>query len=86
VLDINGQPLTEGGLASLLCQIVEISGDGVRLRILNSDEELVVSARHDEVFGGLVADSELTAFIEAPAAAPSLPDWDGPLFPVSAFG
>lgn len=64
MLDINGQELREDGAALLLCEILEITNEGVRVRILNSDIELFVGAKHDEVLGGLVADSELTAFLE----------------------
>ena len=60
--DINGADLIEGQLAQLLCQIVEISERGIVLRVMNSEEQLLVGAKVDEVLGGLVADSELTAF------------------------
>ena len=62
MLDINGQPIEEGGLALLLCEVIAIEPDCVRVRIMNSDMELGVGAKHDEVLGGMVADSELTAF------------------------
>lgn len=65
MLDINGQELREGGLAMLLCEVLEIEPQGVRVRVMNSDMELGVGAKHDEVLGGMVADSELTAFAEA---------------------
>jgi hypothetical protein len=79
MLDINGQPLRERDTAMLLCEIIEISEDGVRVRIMNSDLEMVVGVKRDEVLGGreLVADSELTLFESAdkavrdPAAAPA---------------
>jgi hypothetical protein len=75
MLDINGGELRQGGLAQLLCEVVEISDQGVRLRVMNSDMDLFVGAKHDEVLGGLVADSELTAFVEAaPLAAASVED------------
>jgi hypothetical protein len=61
VLDINGQELREGAAASLLCEIVAIEPEGIRVRVMNSDMELLVGTHHDEVLGGLVADSELTA-------------------------
>jgi hypothetical protein len=60
--DINGGEFREGGLAMLLCQVVEIGDGHIRVRIMNSHEELAVGASYDEVLGGLVADSELTAF------------------------
>jgi hypothetical protein len=66
MLDINGGELRQGGLAQLLCEVVEISDQGVRLRVMNSDMDLFVEAKHDEVLGGLVADSELTTFEEDP--------------------
>jgi hypothetical protein len=65
MLDINGQELRQGKLGLLLCEILDLDGEGARVRILNSDMELYVGARHDEALGGLVADSELTAFVEA---------------------
>jgi hypothetical protein len=77
MLDINGQELRQGGLVLLLCEVAEISAEGVRIRVMNSDMELLVGVKHDEVLGGLVADSELTAFhpdpaeIAPPAAAES---------------
>ncbi len=64
LLDINGQEIREGGLAMLLCEVIEIEPSLVRVRILNSEMELGVITKRDEVLGGLVADSELTAFVE----------------------
>jgi len=47
----------------LLCEVLAIDdAEGVRLRVMNSDLEILVRAKHDEVLGGFVADSELTAF------------------------
>lgn len=63
-LDINGQEIREGGLALLLCEVVEIEPTVVRVRIMNSEIELGVGTKRDEVLGGQVADSELTAFVE----------------------
>jgi hypothetical protein len=68
VKDINGQELIEGGAALLLCEILSIGADGVVLRVMNSELEIAVGAKHDEVLGGLVAESELTAFIEQASA------------------
>ena len=65
MLDINGGQLREGGMAMLLCEVVAIEAGHVLLRVMNSDLEISVGAKHDEVLGGLVADSELTAFDEA---------------------
>ena len=61
--DINGGELRAGGAAMLLCEVLAIDdAEGVRLRVMNSDLEILVRAKHDEVLGGFVADSELTAF------------------------
>jgi len=65
VKDINGQELHKGGAGLLFCEIIEISEEGVLVRIMNSDLQLLVGSKHDEVLGGTVADSELTAFVEA---------------------
>lgn len=62
--DVNGQELRKNGLALLLCEIVEIEPELVRIRIMNSDVELGVCVKSDEVLGR-VADSELTAFVES---------------------
>jgi hypothetical protein len=62
MLDINGAELQEGGAALLLCQIVAFEPDGIRVCVMNSEQELLIGTRHDEVLGGDVADSELTAF------------------------
>lgn len=64
MLDINGNEFKVGTGAFLLCEVVEIREDGIMVRIMNSDTHYLVNAKHDEVFGGLVADSELTAFNE----------------------
>jgi len=60
MLDVNGQELREGDLVQMLCEIVSIDGEdeGVRVRILNSEQELLVTAHDDEVLGR-VASSEL---------------------------
>jgi hypothetical protein len=64
--DINGGELREGGAAMLLCEVVAIESDSVRVRVMNTDDLYIdVAAKHDEVLGGMVADSELTAFEEA---------------------
>jgi hypothetical protein len=62
LLDINGRELREGGEALLLCEIVAFETDGIRVRVMNSEEEFLVGTRYDEVLGGEIADSELTAF------------------------
>lgn len=73
MLDINGQELREGAAAQLLCEILAIEDDGVRVRVMNSELEILVGTKHDEVLGGWVADSELTAFEPVPAASAGLP-------------
>ena len=62
MLDINGQELREGATAQLLCEILAIEDGGVLVRIMNSENEYLIGTNHDEVLGGWVADSELTAF------------------------
>jgi hypothetical protein len=62
VRDINGNELREGAAASLLCEIVAIEPEGIRVRVMNSELELQIGTHQDEVLGGDVADSELTAF------------------------
>jgi hypothetical protein len=62
VKDINGEELRTGAPALLLCEILSIEQHQVIVRIMNSDTELAVGTKYDEVLGGLVADSELTAF------------------------
>jgi hypothetical protein len=60
MLDINGSEITERGLGQLLCEIVSVDpAEGVRVRILNSEVELLIGCKHDEALGGMVADSEL---------------------------
>lgn len=69
--DVNGGELREGGLAMLLCEVVAIEDHGVRVRVMNSELEIQVGAKFDEVLGGsggAVADSELTAFEPDPHA------------------
>ena len=66
MLDINGGELREGEAALLLCHVVSIDPEGIRVRIMNSDMELLVGTRHDEALGGEVADSELTAIAPEP--------------------
>ena len=70
ILDINGQELREGDPASLLCQVVSIEPEGLAVRIMNSEMVLQVGVRQDEALGGLVADSELTKFMEIERTAP----------------
>lgn len=81
--DINGGEFREAGMAMLLCEVVEILDAGVRVRIMNSQQELFVSAKRDEVLGGLVADSELTAF--NPDDVPADPDPDTDSVALSSF-
>lgn len=68
--DINGQELLKGHLAQLLCEVLAVEdGAGVHVRIMNSETELLIGCKHDEVLGGAVADSELTRFEEVPVPA-----------------
>jgi hypothetical protein len=83
MLDINGQPLEEGKLAQLLCEVTKISNEGVVLRVMNSELAIAVGCKHDEVLGGLVADSELTAF-EIPPDGPRS-EQDGDEVQISIF-
>jgi hypothetical protein len=62
VKDINGGELRQGGIAMLLCEVLAIDESGVRVRVMNSELEILVGVKHDEVLSGAVADSELTAF------------------------
>jgi hypothetical protein len=64
MLDINGQSFRKGGMAQLLCEVLAIEPDGVHVRVMNSDLEILIGHHHDEVLGGDVADSELSAFQE----------------------
>lgn len=73
MLDINGQELSEGNLVQILCEIVTIDEAGVRVRILNSEQELLISVSQDEVLG-LHASSELSRFDGPRPAEQSLPD------------
>lgn len=59
MLDINGHELAAGDYAQLLVRIEEITPEGIRVRIANSEMELVVGFKNDEALGGHVADSEL---------------------------
>lgn len=79
MLDINGQEIRAGGHALLLCEVIEVDDDQVRIRVMNSEMELAVGCHHDEVLGGLVADSELTAFVRPEPRAPS-PENSRPAF------
>lgn len=73
MLDINGGELREGGAAMLLCEVVAIEEGQVRVRVMNSELEILVGTKHDEVLGGMVADSELTAFEPPQTAGCQLP-------------
>jgi hypothetical protein len=72
--DINGAELRTGDTASLLCEILDITEHGVAVRVLNSTQDLLVGCKHDEVLGGLVADSELTLFERLPVPASPEPE------------
>lgn len=75
--DINGDELVKGAAALLLCEILSIEQHQVVVRIMNSDTELAVGTKHDEVLGGLVADSELTAFHDETSAGIKCPTCGG---------
>lgn len=62
MLDINGQEILEGATGALLCEVLGMDEEGVRVRILNSEMELVIGCKNDEALGGLVADSEFAMF------------------------
>jgi len=80
MLDINGREIEAGMTGQLLCEVVSVDGDGVVLRILNSETELVVGCKHDEALGGVIADSEFAVLdIRHEKAAPGeVPTADGP--------
>lgn len=83
MLDINGQPIEKGKLAQLLCEVTKVTNEGVVLRVMNSELTIAVGCKHDEVLGGLVADSELTAF-ETETEGVQLPS-EGDGLQLSAF-
>ena len=65
ISDINGQLLNQGDAVQLLCKIVSLDpAEGIRVRIMNSEMELLIGCKHDEALGGMVADSELAKFVE----------------------
>jgi hypothetical protein len=71
MLDINGLEVVEGSLGKLLCEILSVDPEeGVRVRILNSEMELLIGCKQDEALGGLVADSEF-AMLESACPCPS---------------
>jgi hypothetical protein len=81
--DVNGQEIRAGGLAMLLCEVLEVESHQVRIRVMNSEMELAVGAHFDEVLGQ-VADAELTAFIQdAPSSGQN--GQEGDSLSISAF-
>jgi hypothetical protein len=69
VKDINGQDIRKGDLVQLLCEVIAVEdAAGVHVRVMNSETEMLIGCKQDEVLGGAVADSELTGFEEAPTA------------------
>lgn len=71
ITDINGQVLREGDAVQLLCKIVSVDPrEGVLVRVMNSDMEMLVGCKHDEALGGIVADSELAKFVEIEGTDP----------------
>jgi hypothetical protein len=65
MLDINGREVEEGRLGKLLCEVLSADPDeGLRVRILNSEIELLIGCKQDEALGGLIADSEFAMLEE----------------------
>jgi len=59
MLDITGKPIEEGAAVQLLCTVRRVDEkEGITIRVMNSEMELLVSLQHDEVLG-LRAASEL---------------------------
>lgn len=71
MLDINGQEFREGGAALLLCEVIAIEPEGIHVRVMNSESHFLVGCKQDEVLGGVVADSELTVFVEEKKPCPT---------------
>jgi hypothetical protein len=66
MLDINGREVAEGRLGKLLCEVLRAyPEEGLVVRILNSDVELLVGCTQDEALGGLVANSEFAMLEES---------------------
>jgi hypothetical protein len=70
MLDINGHPLGPGDYCQLLVRVEEITPEGIRVRVANSDFEMQVGFKQDEALGGAVADSELI-FLANPKQSPA---------------
>jgi len=67
VLDINGREIAEGRLGKLLCEVISTDpAEGVHVRILNSEEHLLIACSQDEALGGLVAGAEFAMLEETP--------------------
>lgn len=64
--DVNGAEIVAGELMALLCTVSEIREEGVIVRVLNSQMELLVSCERDEVLGS-IAGSELQRVAAASA-------------------
>lgn len=79
--DVHGHEFRKGGAALLLCEVLELEPNLVRIRVMNSEMEMAVGVSRDEVLGQ-VADSELTVFVEATPATPAPSDTDNV---ISAF-
>lgn len=74
MFDINGQEIFEGAAGQLLCEVVSVDPDeGVKVRLLNSELELLIGCRQDEALGGLVADSEFAMLDKTAAEASTTP-------------
>lgn len=85
MLDINGQAICEGHPALLLCEVLEVTPTYVRVRVMNSELAIDIGVKNDEVLGGLVADSELTAFLEDGATNRPLDSAESDGVAISAF-
>ena len=80
MLDINGREVVPKQIAQLLCEVLSADPDeGVAVRILNSETELVVGCKHDEALGGVVADSEFAVFDGQVARSPDRSIVDPPI-------
>lgn len=66
MLDSTGQNLEVGDTAQLLCEVTAIDEDGVRVRVLNSEQELLISIEPgDEIMAPHVS-AELTKLVFVP--------------------
>lgn len=61
--DINGETIAADDEMQLACKVIDILDDGILVRILNSEMELLISYQHDEVLG-TIASAELTKVVD----------------------